>query len=84
MITTRFNGAYERIEHQRHGIVLKDPGDVETLATALVRLSHPDLVRRMSAAIVEDGLREAVSIDRHAEQLAGLYETIYHGIQSNV
>ena len=83
VITTRFNGASERIEHQRHGVVLKDPGDVETLATALVRLSHPDLVRRMSAAIVEDGLREAVSIDRHAEQLAALYETIYHGMQSN-
>lgn len=83
VITTRFNGASERIEHQRHGVVLKDPGDVETLTTALVRLSHPDLVRRMSAAIVEDGLREAVSIDHHAEQLAALYETIYHGMQSN-
>lgn len=83
VITTRYNGAAERIEHQRHGIVLKDPGEIETLATALVRLSHPDLVRQMSGAIVEDGLREAVSIDRHAEQLTELYETIYHGMHKH-
>lgn len=83
VITTRYNGAAERIEHQRHGVVLKDPGEIETLATALIRLSHPDLVRQMSGAIVEDGLREAVSIDRHAEQLTEVYETIYHGIQKH-
>lgn len=83
VITTRFNGAAERIEHQRHGIVLRDPEDIETMATALVRLSHPDLVRRMSSAILQDHLPESVSIDRHAERLAILYDTIYHGIRKH-
>lgn len=81
VITTRFNGASEMFEHQRHGVILKDPRDIETLAAALVRYSDPDLVRKVSQAIRNDPVCRAVSIDRHAAQLLSLYDRIFHGIK---
>ena len=76
VITTRFNGASERYEHQKHGIILDRPDNVTELTEALRTFSDRDKIELASKTIVDDNLKNQVSIAKHVELLIGLYETI--------
>jgi len=76
VITTRHNGASERYQNERHGIVLEQAGDAAELARAMSFYCTSDNIHKASDAIQEDSLGEEVSIDRHAEQLVKLYGKI--------
>lgn len=76
VITTSCNGASEFIEHGRHGMVIEQPEDTAEIAKALNYYSNYENVRKASDAIDKDRLLEQISIDRHASQLARLYQKI--------
>ena len=76
VITTRFNGATDLFVNDRHGKVIDTPQDTASLANAINHFSNKDNIQKASAAIIEDGLKEKVSIMCAAEQLHGLYQQI--------
>lgn len=76
VITTRFNGATDLFVDQRHGKVIDRPENVEALAEAIGWFTHTENIRNASQAIVEDNLKENVSVSRVARQLMGVYESI--------
>lgn len=76
VITTRFNGASERFTHQRHGIIIDTPSDHQSLADGMAHFCRDEEIELASQAIVDDNLCDTVSIARHAEAMAALYETI--------
>jgi len=76
VITTRYNGAAEFLGESRYGLVVDEPDDTEALAEALLGLCEPKTRQAMSVAIVADGVYEQVSMDRHARELVGLFETL--------
>ncbi len=76
VITTRYNGAAELFVNNRHGIVIDSPDDVEALAEAMSFYADPANVKQAANAIVEDNLREKISIGRHAKQMVELYQSI--------
>ena len=76
VITTRFNGASERYEHQKHGVVLARPDTVIELTAAIRTFCDREKIELASKAIVEDNLKEDVSVTKHVKLLIGLYETI--------
>ena len=76
VITTRFNGASERIIDNRHGHIIEDPRDIEALARALRRLAEPQNAQNAAEAIIKDNLAEEISIAKHAETMVKLYNRI--------
>jgi len=76
VITTRFNGASELITNNRHGRIIEQPEDIEALADALLHFTNTKTIKEASKAIIEDKLKEQLSINRAAEQLQRLYEKI--------
>jgi UDP-glucose:(heptosyl)LPS alpha-1,3-glucosyltransferase len=76
VITTRFNGASEQFVHNRHGKVIEQSEDVSSLAEAIGYFTGMDNIRKASEAIVTDNLKEKISINRVAEQLISVYESI--------
>jgi len=76
VITTRFNGAADFIVDGRHGKIIDNPRQVDALADAMVYFINPVNIQNASRAIIEDKLKEKISINRHATQLIELYETI--------
>jgi len=74
VISTRFNGACEIMEEGRHGFILDDPADVETLSAAMGKLSDRSIRRSMGQACLE--LRPALSQDHHVERLLAIYDRI--------
>jgi UDP-glucose:(heptosyl)LPS alpha-1,3-glucosyltransferase len=76
VITTSFNGATDLFANERHGKVIDTPSDVKALAEALNFFSDSGNIERASAAIIEDNLEKDVSVNRAAEKLNELYETI--------
>jgi UDP-glucose:(heptosyl)LPS alpha-1,3-glucosyltransferase len=76
VITTRYNGAAELFVNNRHGIVIDSSDDVEALAEAMSFYADPANVNQAANAIVEDNLREKISIGRHAKQMVELYQSI--------
>lgn len=76
VITTRFNGAAERVVDNRHGHIIDDPRDIEALAQALQRLAEPQNVQKAAEAIMQDDLAEEISIAKHAETMVELYNRI--------
>jgi UDP-glucose:(heptosyl)LPS alpha-1,3-glucosyltransferase len=76
VITTRFNGATDLFVNDRHGKIIDTPQDTVALANAINHFSDRDNIQRASAAIIEDGLKEKVSIMRAAQQLHRLYQQI--------
>ena len=76
MITTGFNGAADLFVHNRHGIVLDTPEDVTALAEAVIFFTDTDNIRKASAAIAADNLKEKISIKSVARQLKIVYESI--------
>ena len=76
VITTRYNGASERYEHLRHGFVLNEPDDIDDLTNALMHFCNSEKLELAHNAIIEDNLRDEVSIKRHAEKLIELFNKI--------
>lgn len=76
VITTRFNGASEQFSDNRHGRVIDKPDDIEGLAEALAYFTEQANIQKASQAIMEDNIREKVSISRVAEQLKAVYADI--------
>ncbi|MHC4157070.1 MAG: glycosyltransferase family 4 protein [Planctomycetota bacterium] len=76
VITTRFNGATDLFVNDRHGRVIDTPQDTASLANAISYFSDKNNIQKASGAIIEDGLKEKVSITRAAKQLHALYQQI--------
>jgi UDP-glucose:(heptosyl)LPS alpha-1,3-glucosyltransferase len=76
VITTGFNGAVDFFTEGRHGKVVEKPDDVAALADALMYFTEQVNIRKASQAIIEDNIKENVSVTRLAAQLKGLYEKI--------
>ena len=76
VITTRFNGAADLFTNKRHGIVIDSPENVTALTDAIDYFVNADNIRKASQAIVEDNLKEKISIDRVAKELMTVYELI--------
>ncbi len=76
VITTSFNGAADLFTHTRHGMVVDSPDNIPELARAIVHFSSTDNIRSASEAIVEDNLKQRVSVARVADRLVSLYESI--------
>jgi len=64
VITTRRNGAAERMESGRQGFILEDPRDIEGLAAALLRLRDREKLDEMRAAAI--ALRPQLDFAPHA------------------
>jgi UDP-glucose:(heptosyl)LPS alpha-1,3-glucosyltransferase len=74
VITTRFNGAAERITDGREGYVIASPTDTESLADRICRLADSD--HRRECARLAPLAVEAASMSRHAAEVVRLYEDI--------
>jgi len=75
VITTKYNGATDLFVDSRHGKVI-DPDNILALAEAIVYFSNSENIKKASKAIIEDNLKEKISIQRVVEQLSSLYESI--------
>jgi len=76
VITTRYNGAAELFADNRHGSVIDGCDDARALAGAMSFYADPANAARATDAIIEDNLKEKISIGRHAKQIVALYERI--------
>ena len=74
VISTVFNGACEIMRNGREGFVLKDPGDVRTLAEVMAKLTDHEFREAMSRACLE--LRPALAYEKHIERLMGIYAAV--------
>jgi UDP-glucose:(heptosyl)LPS alpha-1,3-glucosyltransferase len=76
VITTRFNGATDLFTNNRHGIVVDSPENITALTDAVDYFTNEDNIRMASQAIVEDNLRQRISVARIAKELMTVYELI--------
>ena len=76
VITTKFNGASDFFVNNRHGKVLDTPENIDALAEAIRYFTDTKNIENASKAIIEDNLKENISIDRAARQLLEVYESI--------
>jgi UDP-glucose:(heptosyl)LPS alpha-1,3-glucosyltransferase len=76
VITTKLNGATDLFVHNRHGIIINSPENIEALVEAINYFTETENIRKASEAIIEDNIREEISIYRAAKQLQNVYESI--------
>jgi UDP-glucose:(heptosyl)LPS alpha-1,3-glucosyltransferase len=76
VITTRFNGAADHFADGRHGLVIDAPENIAGLAAALRYFSVATNLAQAARAIREDRLAERVSIQRVAQDLVRVYNSI--------
>jgi len=76
VITTRFNGATDHFADGRHGRVIETPEDIDGLAAALRYFSGTANLAHAARAIHEDGLAARISIQRVAQDLIRVYNSI--------
>ncbi|MBL7152717.1 MAG: glycosyltransferase family 4 protein [Phycisphaerae bacterium] len=76
VITTAFNGATDLFTHDQHGKVIDSPDNIPALARAISHFTDTDNLEKAAHAITEDNLIEQISINRVADQLTELYESI--------
>ena len=76
VITTKFNGATDLFENNRHGKVIDTPENIDALAEAIRYFMDKKNIEKVSKAIIEDNLKENISISRAARQLTDVYESI--------
>jgi len=77
VITTRFNGAAERMTDGLEGYVIDSPQDVAALADRIDRLADDD--HRRACAVHASRAIESVTMKAHAEQARALYEELLAG-----
>jgi len=76
VITTKFNGASDFFVNNRHGKVIDNPENVNSLAEAIRYFTDTKNIENASKAIIEDNLKENISIGRAAGQLIAVFESI--------
>lgn len=76
VITTRYNGATDLFVDYRHGRIIDTPENINALAEAMKWFTDMDNIQKTSQAVVEDNLKEKVSVRRAAGQLMTVYESI--------
>jgi len=76
VITTRYNGASEIFENNRHGKVIDSPQDTRQLTDAIKYFTNMQNIQMASQAILEDNLKEKISINRVANQLVSVYGSV--------
>ncbi len=76
VITTKFNGAIDLFVDNRHGKIIDSPNEIKKLAEAIRYFTNTENIQNASHAIVEDNLKEKISIRRCTEKLKSLYEQI--------
>jgi UDP-glucose:(heptosyl)LPS alpha-1,3-glucosyltransferase len=76
VITTQFNGASEQFTDNRHGKVIDSPNDIAALAGALTHFTDSRNIQKASQAILQDNIRQRVSILRVAGQLREFYDEL--------
>ena len=76
VITTRYNGASDFFADNRHGKVIDNPENIKALAEAIHYFTDTKNIENAKKAIIEDNLKENISIERAARQLLDVYETI--------
>jgi glycosyltransferase involved in cell wall biosynthesis len=76
VITTKFNGASDFFVNNRHGKVIDTPENIDALAEAIRYFTDTKNIENASQAIIEDNLKENISIGRAARQLIDVYESI--------
>ena len=74
VISTVQNGACQVMENGRHGFVLQDPGDVESLAGAIRQMLEGPRRRAMQAACLQ--LRPSLSVENHLHTLEEMYHAL--------
>ena len=74
VITTRYNGAAERIQDGREGYVIDSPDDVESLADRIERLAEPE--HRLACARAGPRAVENISMHEHARRVRELYQEV--------
>lgn len=77
VITTRYNGAGERIADGQEGYVIDSPDDVEALADRIERLADP-AHRRACAERAPRAVAEC-TMRRHADRVMSLYQEVVRG-----
>ena len=76
VITTKFNGASDFFVNNRHGKVIDTPVNIDALAEAIRYFTVTKNIENASQAIIEDNLKENISIGRAAGQLIDVFESI--------
>jgi len=76
VITTKFNGASDFFVNNRHGKIIDTPENIDALAEAIRYFTDTKNIENASRAIIEDNLKENISIGRAAGQLIEVYESI--------
>lgn len=76
VITTRFNGAVDHFVDGRHGRIIDSPDDLPALAEAIRHFTTATNIAVASQAILTDRLADTISIQRVANELVGVYESI--------
>lgn len=74
VITTRFNGAGERVKDGREGYVIDSPTDIQAMADRIIRLADDDH-RRGCAAAAPRAVAE-VTMRAHAQRVYELYKEL--------
>ncbi|MEW6251859.1 MAG: glycosyltransferase family 4 protein [Planctomycetota bacterium] len=74
VVTSMHNGASEVMVPGRHGAVIDDPADAESLAAAIDRSLRPEV--RAACAADAPRMAERLSMARHARELVALYEEV--------
>lgn len=74
VVTTRYNGAAERVVDGRQGYVIDSPDDVNALADRIERLADPG--HRKSCAEQASEAVASITMRHHAERVLELYEDI--------
>jgi UDP-glucose:(heptosyl)LPS alpha-1,3-glucosyltransferase len=76
VISTTFNGATDLFVNDKHGKIIDSPNNTSALAEAIGYFSDIDNIRRASDAIIADKLKDKISINRVAEKLISVYDSI--------
>jgi UDP-glucose:(heptosyl)LPS alpha-1,3-glucosyltransferase len=74
VVTSRFNGASEKLSPPHDGLVVNDPHDARALAGALTDMSDPARLPGRKVAAAEAGRRW--TFDDHYRQLLGLFAEV--------
>lgn len=74
VVTSRYNGAGELLEVNRHGVVIDDPADDRELAAALAPLLDRDRLAAMSPDARK--LAEQHSFSRNVAEIVAIYEEL--------
>jgi trehalose synthase len=76
VVASRVGGIVEQIEHERNGLLLDDPTDLDAFGDALARLIHePDLAERLGATARRDAIDQHLG-DRHLLRWAEVVEAL--------